>query len=104
MGTAATYKMFDAAEYLKTEADCIGFLEAIIEEGGDAKTFAKALGDIARARGMSQVARDADVARPSLYRALSGEGNPELDTIMRVMKALGLKFSIAPVAPTDVIT
>lgn len=94
MATAATYRAFDPVNYLKSEADYARYLEAIIEEGGDAQTFAKALGDVARARGMSQVARDAGLARESLYRALSGEGNPELATILKVIKALGLKLTV----------
>ena len=69
------------------------YLEASIEEAdGDAAFVAKALGDIARARGMSQVARDAGLSRESLYKALSGERNPTLDTVLRVVAALGLKL------------
>ena len=67
-----------------------------MEEAGDDPAFiAKALGTIARARGMSQVARDAGLSRESLYRALSGEGNPEFGTILKVAKALGLKLHIS---------
>ena len=68
-------------------------LEASIEEaGGDAAFVAKALGDIARARGMAQVASDAGLSRESLYKALSGERNPTFDTVLRVVDALGLKL------------
>lgn len=69
------------------------YLEACLEEaGGDAAFIAKALGDIARARGMAKVARDAGLSRESLYKALSGERSPGFDTILRVVKALGLKL------------
>ena len=67
-----------------------------MEEAGDDPAFiAKALGTIARARGMSQVARDAGLSRESLYRALSGEGNPEFGTLLKVAKALGLKLHLS---------
>ncbi len=86
-----------SAEYLKTEEDMADYLDACIEEAGDDPAFiAKALGTIARARGMMQVARDAGLSRESLYRALSGEGNPELGTILKVIKALGLKLHFSP--------
>lgn len=69
------------------------YLDACMEEAGDDPAFiAKALGTIARARGMSQVARDAGLSRESLYRALSGEGNPEFGTILKVVRALGFKL------------
>jgi probable addiction module antidote protein len=73
------------------------YLEATLEEAkGDAALIAKALGDIARAKGMAQVARDAGLSRESLYKALSGERNPDFDTILRVVEALGLKLHAAP--------
>ena len=76
------------------------YLEASIEEaGGDAAFVARALGDIARARGMAQVAKDAGLSRQSLYKALSGERVPTFDTILRVVGALGLKLR-AEAAPT----
>ena len=69
------------------------YLEACLEEaGGDAAFFAKALGDIARAKGMARVARDAGLSRESLYKALSGERNPGFDTILKVIQALGLRL------------
>jgi probable addiction module antidote protein len=82
-------KPFDAADYLKTEDDMVSYLEAAFEED-DPRVVAAALGDIARAKGMSQVARDAGLGRESLYKSLSAEGNPELGTVMRVMRSLGL--------------
>ncbi|HCN63624.1 MAG TPA: putative addiction module antidote protein [Pseudomonas sp.] len=90
------FTRWDSAEFLKTEEDIGYYLEACMEEAGDDPAFiAKALGTIARARGMSQVARDAGLSRESLYRALSGEGNPEFGTILKVAKALGLKLHIS---------
>ena len=87
------FTRWDSAEYLKTEEDMANYLDACMEEAGDDPAFiAKALGTIARARGMTQVARDAGLSRESLYRARSGEGNPEFGTILKVVKALGLKL------------
>ena len=84
---------YDIAEHLRTPEDMAAYLEACMEEAGDDAAFvAKALGDIARAKGMSQVACDAGLSRESLYKALSGERNPTLDTVLRVMGALGLKL------------
>jgi probable addiction module antidote protein len=85
---------YDVAEHLRTPEDMAAYLEACFEDArGDAAFIAKALGDIARAKGMSRVARDAGLSRESLYKALSGERSPGFDTILRVMKALGLKLS-----------
>ena len=84
---------YDVAEHLRTREEMAAYLEASIEEaGGDAAFVAKALGDIARARGMAQVASDAGLSRESLYKALSGDRNPTFDTVLRVVGALGLKF------------
>jgi probable addiction module antidote protein len=88
-----TYRHFDAAEYLQSEEDMTNYLEAMIEEsGGDPRMIAVALGDIARAKGMTQIAKDTGLARENLYKALSADGNPEFSTIMKVMKSLGLTF------------
>ncbi|ANJ53901.1 addiction module antitoxin [Pseudomonas silesiensis] len=87
------FTRWDSAEYLKTEEDMANYLDACMEEAGDDPAFiAKALGTIARAGSMTQVARDAGLSRESLYRALSGEGNPDFGTILKVVKALGLKL------------
>ena len=84
---------YDVAEHLRTPEDMAAYLEASLEDAnGDASFIAKALGDIARAKGMSQVARDAGLSRESLYKALSGERTPGFDTILKVVKALGLKL------------
>ena len=90
MGTTKLRK-WDVVEHLQTEEDMRLYFEACVEEG-DPALIAAALGDIARARGMTQVARDTGLGRESLYKALSGEGNPEFDTILKVVKALGLKL------------
>jgi len=85
--------LYDVAEYLRTPEEMAAYLEACLEEAnGDAAFIAKALGDIARARGMSQVARDAGLSRESLYKALSGERSPGFDTILKVIGALGLQL------------
>lgn len=84
---------YDLAEHLRTPEEMAAYLEACLEEAnGDAAFIAKALGDIARAKGMSQVARDAGLSRESLYKALSGERTPNFDTILKVLTALGLKL------------
>ena len=88
---------FDVAEHLRTPEEMAAYLEACLEEAeGDAAFIAKALGDIARAKGMSQVARDAGVSRESLYKALSGERAPSFDTILKVVAALGLRLHAEP--------
>ena len=85
---------YDVAEHLRTPEEMAAYLEACIEEAdGDAAFIAKALGDIARAQGMTQVARESGLSRESLYKALSGERSPSFDTILKVVSALGLKLS-----------
>jgi probable addiction module antidote protein len=84
---------YDVAEHLRTPEEMAAYLEACLEEAkGDAAFIAKALGDIARAKGMTQVARDAGLSRESLYKALSGERSPGFDTIIKVISALGLEL------------
>ncbi|OFZ96129.1 MAG: putative addiction module antidote protein [Betaproteobacteria bacterium RBG_19FT_COMBO_58_11] len=88
-----TTTRYDVAEHLRTPEEMAAYLEACLGEAdGDAAFIAKALGDIARAKGMTQVARDAGLSRESLYKALSGERSPDFDTILRVVAALGLKL------------
>ena len=92
---------WDSAEYLKTDEDMVLYLEACLDEAGDDAAFiAKALGTIARAKGMTQLANETGLGRESLYKALSGEGNPSFSTILKVMSALGIKLHAekAPVA------
>lgn len=88
---------FKASDYLKTEEDW-AFLLSDALESNDAAYIAQALGAVAKAKGMSGVARSARLSRESLYKALSGKGNPEFETILRVLKAVGLKLVAAPVA------
>jgi len=84
---------YDTAEYLETPEDMAAYLEACLEiADGDAAFVAKALGNIARAKGMSQVARDAGLSRESLYKALSGDRSPGFDTVLKVINALGLRL------------
>jgi probable addiction module antidote protein len=84
---------YDVADHLRTSKEMAAYLEACLDEAdGDAAFIAKALGDIARAKGMAQVARDAGLSRESLYKALSGERSPDFDTILKVVEALGLKL------------
>ncbi|WP_094592371.1 addiction module antidote protein [Vulcanococcus limneticus] len=89
-----TTSPYDVAAHLRTPEEMAAYLEACIEEAdGDAAFIAKALGDIARAQGMTQVARDSGLSRERLYKALSGEHSPSFDTILKVVSALGLKQS-----------
>lgn len=84
---------YDVAEHLHTAEDMAAYLEARMEEApSDAAFIAKALGDIARARGMSEVAGNSGLSRESLYKALSGDRNPTLDTVLKVLDALELRF------------
>jgi probable addiction module antidote protein len=92
MAKTATTR-YDVAEHLRTPDEMAAYLDACLEEAdGDAAFIARALGDIARAKGMTQVARDAGRSRESLYKALSGERSPSFDTILRGVGALGLKL------------
>ncbi|HEY5047040.1 MAG TPA: addiction module antidote protein [Rhizomicrobium sp.] len=85
---------WDSVEYLKTEKDMAHYLEAALEDG-DPALVAAVLGDIARAQGMTKIAKKAGLGRESLYKALSRDGNPELVTVLKVVKALGLKLKVA---------
>ena len=90
---AEQFTRFDAVEFLKTPEEMAAYLDACFEEdAGDGVLIRAALNDIARAKGMTQIARDAGLGRESLYKALSSSGNPEFATIMKVMKALGLRL------------
>ncbi len=83
--------VWDAAEHLKTEADMAAYLEAALEEN-DPRLIAAALGDIAKAKGMTSIAKKTGLGRESLYKALSAEGNPEFSTVLKVVAALGLQL------------
>lgn len=92
-----TFSRYDSADYLKSEEDIVVYLEAVMEEGGDDPAYiAHALGVIARARNMSQLARDVGMSREGLYKALSEDGNPSFATIMKVAHALGLRVGFKP--------
>ena len=84
-------KRWDPAEHLATEEDMAAYLEAALEDG-DPALVAAALGDIARAKGMSQIARETGLGRENLYKALSPDGNPEFSTVLKVVRALGLRL------------
>ena len=90
--TTVAFSPFDAADYLRDEADIAAYLDAAVAED-DPAVLARALGAIARARNMSDLARETGLTRQSLYKSLSGKGNPSLDTIMRVTSALGLRMT-----------
>ncbi|MCC7257718.1 MAG: putative addiction module antidote protein [Gammaproteobacteria bacterium] len=95
--TRETFSRYDTADYLKSDEDIARYMEAVMEEGGDDPAYiAQALGAIARARNMSQLARDTGLTREGLYKALSGEGNPSFATVMKVAHALGLKLTFRP--------
>ncbi|MGE0775313.1 MAG: addiction module antidote protein [Sphingomonadaceae bacterium] len=84
---------FDPAEHLQTEEDILHYLEAAME-GNDARHIASALGDVARSKGMTKIARKAGVGRQALYAALSENGNPTLETLTAVLGALGLELTV----------
>ena len=90
----ATFSAFDASKYLDTDEDINDYL-AIALEDGDTKTVQVVLRDIARAHGMTQLAKETQLNRESLYKSLSKEGNPSFATITKIMKALGLKMTLA---------
>ena len=84
---------FDAVDYLKTEKDIAAYLSAVLEDG-DPALFVAAIGDIARAKGMTEIAKKSGVTRESLYRALKIEARPRYETVARVIQALGMKLSV----------
>lgn len=84
-------RAYDTAKYLRNEKDMVAYLEAALEEG-DAALVAAAVGDIARARGMTRVAQDTGLGRESLYKALSATGNPELGTVLKVLSSMGIRL------------
>ena len=96
---------WDAAEHLKTDDSIALYLEAVFEDG-DPALIAAALGDVARAKGMTRIASEAGLGRESLYKALSPDGNPELATVLKVLRALGLSLKVAARSspPEDGIT
>ena len=96
-----TYARYDTADYLRTEEDIAAYLEAVMEEGGDDPAYvAHALGTVARARNMTALARKVGMSRVGLNKALSAEGNPTLETVLKVAKALGLKVTFEKATET----
>lgn len=89
----ATFRRFEITDHLKNEADIAGYLDAIADLDDPALTIA-ALSDVARARNMSQLARDADITREGLYKALSPDGNPSFVTVSKIAKALGFRITL----------
>ena len=89
---------FDSAAYLDSDEAISAYLEEALETN-DPAFITQALGTVARARGMSQIAKETGLSRESLYKALSAEGNPEFSTIIRVMQALGMRFSVTAAEP-----
>ncbi len=85
---------YDAAEFLETDEEIVAYLNAALEDG-DPALLSAALGDIARARGMSQLARDTGITRDGLYKALSPTGNPSFSTVQKVVNALGYRLGVA---------
>lgn len=91
----ATFKKWDITDYLKTDEDIQAYLDVVAEDN-DPVRFARALGDVARARNMSKIARNVKLTRPGLSKALSEDGNLRLDTTMKVLSALGLRLTVSP--------
>ncbi|WP_414440800.1 addiction module antidote protein [Burkholderia sp. 22PA0106] len=91
----AKFSRFDSVDYLVTAEDIAAYLEAAVEDG-DPALIAAALGDVARARNISQLSRDTGMSREGIYRALSGDGNPSFATVMKITAALGLRLSFRP--------
>jgi probable addiction module antidote protein len=90
-----SFTRWDVAEHLRTDADVVAYLQACLDENGDDPAFiATALGDVARARGMTQLARDTGLTREALYRTLSANGNPNLSTLLKVLSALNVRLSV----------
>jgi probable addiction module antidote protein len=89
-----TFTPWDSAEFLKDEEVVIQYLQAALEEN-DPELFVKAVGNVARAMGMTTVAQETQLGRPSLYKALSGERDPRIGTVMKVLGALGVRLTVA---------
>lgn len=87
---------WDSSEFLKTEEDIAAYLNAALEDG-DTSVIAAALGDVARAKGMTQLAKETGITRDGLYKALSPTGNPSFDTVQKVVKSFGLRMDVAAI-------
>jgi probable addiction module antidote protein len=97
-----TTTIWDASEHLNTKEDIIAYVEAALEDG-DPSLISAVLGDVARSKGMTQIARETGLGRESLYKSLSIEGNPEFATVLRVIKALGLQLKVVPQENTNIL-
>lgn len=91
---------FDSSKFLGSDEAIKDYLEDALDSS-DARVIAGAIGDVARARGMSALAKETGMSRESLYRALSGDGNPQLSTVLKVLEAMGLKLSVEMVSKTS---
>ena len=95
--TEQKFSRYDSADYLETEDDIAAYLEAVISEGDDDPAYiTRALGVVARARNISQLARDTGMSREGIYKALSEDGNPSFATVAKIARALGLRIAVAP--------
>lgn len=97
--TTTKFRRYDATRFLNSDDDVVGYLNAAFEDGHPA-VIAKAIGNVARARGMSQISQACGLGRESLYKSLSENGNPELATILKVLKALNIHIRVEPDAGT----
>jgi probable addiction module antidote protein len=99
--TEQKFSRYDSADYLETEADIAAYLAAVMAEGDDDPAYVtRALGVVARARNISQLARDTGMSREGIYKALSDDGNPSFATVARIARALGLRIAFEPAQPT----
>ncbi len=94
---AVKFKPFDSADHLKSDEDIVAYLDAVLGEG-DPALIAYAIGVVARARGMTNISRETNLGRESLYKALSLEGNPEFATVMKVLHSLGIRLRVEALA------
>jgi probable addiction module antidote protein len=91
---------WNVQDFLQTPEDCAAYVQAALDEAGDDAAFVvKALGDVARSRGMAALARDVGVTREGLYRSISESGNPSFSTVFRLIRALGLEVKVSAAAP-----
>lgn len=93
-------KNFDVVDFLNTDEEMQEYLNAALEEG-DPKFLFIALGDIARAKNISQLSRETGISREGIYKALSGEGNPSFNTIFKIIQALGLQIQVSSQKTVD---
>ena len=94
-----TFSRYDTADHLRTDEEIVAYLEAVLEEGGDDPALVTAaFGDIARAYGMMRLSKETGLTREGLYKALSGNANPTLGTVLKVVKAMGLRLSVKKAA------